>query len=154
MNLLAISNFFAELFADSGLYLCLLAAMGAAAVLFIIIALLVPRKAVKRDDEVKKDSRQEKQVEEQTEQTVEVQSDETVKFVYDDEQVPTVKQVLGEAADEFDDDEPVIETEPLSVGSGRTEPVLSFEQIINEVKEKTNDESQKRSRNKDKPKVK
>ena len=154
MNILAISNFFAELFADGGLYLCLLAVMGAVTVLFIIIALLVPKKSSKKDVKIKKGSKQKKQVEEQAARVPEVQPAKTVKDVYDDEQVPTVKQVLGEAAEEFDDDEPVVEAETISVGLARTEPVLSFEQIINEVKEKTNDEPKKRIRNADKPKVK
>ena len=162
MNLLSISNFFEELFADDGLYLCLLAAMGVVTVLFIIIALSIPKKCFKKRGVIKEEISQKKQDDEQQEEiNTEVLNqpevltvvDQAQKDLYDDEQVPTVKQVLGEAADEFDNGELVIESGFVNDGTGRAEPVLTFEQIINEVKETAAGTKSKKHRA-DKPKAK
>ena len=130
MNIFVVNNLLAAL----DWYLGLLTAMIAICVIFSVVALLIPKRLNKSEEtEIQPETFGE------VPELVVMDEPETVDAVKDaveEEPVPTVKQVLGDFADDIPEEETNVETygteqnEPTYGGSG---PVLTIEQIIDEA---------------------
>ena len=130
MNIFVVNNLLAAL----DWYLGLLTAMIAICVIFSVVALLIPKRLNKSEEtEIQPETFGE------VPELVVMDEPETVDAVKDaveEEPVPTVKQVLGDFADDIPEEETNVETygtEQNEPTYGGSEPVLTIEQIIDEA---------------------
>ncbi len=130
MNIFVVNNLLAAL----DWYLGLLTAMIAICVIFSVVALLIPKRLNKSEEtEIQPETFGE------VPELVVMDEPETVDAVKDaveEEPVPTVKQVLGDSADDIPEEETNLETygtEQNEPSYGGSEPVLTIEQIIDEA---------------------
>ncbi len=130
MNILVVNNLLAAL----DVYLGLLAAMIVICVVFAIVALFIP-KSIKKSKEAEPMQNSDAGELFLHESSAEPESAVDLRNVSDEEQVPTVKQVLGDAADEVAEEEPMesLPVEDDKPSYGGAEPVLTIEQIISEA---------------------